>query len=85
MSKSIQWLILIGVGGLAGLFLGDLLSDLITEGVLHDVFAKSIDFGIDPPGTLDLKFFTLTFGLRLHLNLLGLVGIGVGIYLRKYL
>ena len=85
MSKGIQWAVLIAIGGLVGLFLGEMLATLLPHGFLHDLFAKALDFGIDPPGGLNLRFFSLTFGFKLHLNMLALAGVAVAVYLGKRL
>jgi hypothetical protein len=85
MSKGWQWFLLILVGGLGGVFLGELLVSVLPPGVVKDLIAKAAAFGLDPPGTLDLKFLTLTIGFRLKMTVMGLLGLVLAIILGRHL
>ncbi len=85
MSKGWQWFMLILVGGLGGIFLGELLVSLLPPGFIGDLLAEKASFGLDPPGTLDLKFLTLTLGFQLKLTVMGLVGLVMAIVLGRRL
>lgn len=62
-------IVLLLVGG----WLGNLVGSL--AGKALPVLARSVNAGIDPPFKLAAEFFTLTFGVTLHLNVVGLVGL----------
>jgi hypothetical protein len=63
---------------LVGGWLGNLIGTL--AGGVVPVLARSLSAGIEPPFKLAAEFFTLTFGLTLHLNLVGLVGLLLGLF-----
>jgi hypothetical protein len=85
MSKTVQWIMLLAFGGLAGFFIGELMVMVVPGGLVRDILDKTISFGLIPPGTLDLKFLSLTFGFQLKLTLMGLLGLGLAFYMGKYL
>ncbi len=85
MSKTVQWLLLIFVGGLAGVFVGELLASMAPSGLLKDILSETVDFGIHPPGTLDLKFLALTIGFQVKMTLIGLVGLGLAFWVGRKL
>ena len=71
------------LGAVSGTLLGELLGLLLPEGVVKDFFLKSgvLDFG---PATLNAVVFGLTLGLKLKINVVGLIGIGFAIYLLRW-
>ncbi|HET6465386.1 MAG TPA: DUF4321 domain-containing protein [Nitrospiria bacterium] len=79
------WLLIFFVllGGLLGGLLGEILRAIAPTGPLQDIFAKIQDIGLNPPFTIDLKLFTITFGFTLRVNLFSILGILLGIYIYK--
>lgn len=71
------WLILMVVvaGLVVGSLLGDLLGSLLPAGRARDLITRGPTIGLTPPATLDLRLLTLTFGLSLRVNLVGVIGI----------
>jgi len=63
---------------LVGGWLGNLVGGLAGNAV--PVLAHSVSAGIEPPFKFAAEFFTLTFGITLHLNVLGLVGLVLAIF-----
>ncbi len=58
-------LVISGVlGNLVGIFLGAILP----EGSLHDILAKSLSMGLDPPLNIDLWIISFSIGFKLKLN-----------------
>lgn len=84
MGKS-RWALLLFVvlGGLLGSILGEAVRALTPPGMIQRIFAEPITVGLNPPLSLDLKLFTITFGLTLDLNLLTVLGIFLGLYLYR--
>jgi len=70
------WLLVIFliIGGIIGTIIGDALGTIPSLAILKE--AKTI--GI-PATSLDLHVFTVSFGLLLKLNLLGVVGLLLGV------
>ncbi len=85
MSRTIQWVLMIFLGGLGGYFAGDLLATALPQGLIRELLEKSVDFGLKPPGSLDLKFLTLTLGFEVKLNLTAFVGLGLALYFGKHI
>ena len=71
------------LGAVSGTLLGELLGLLLPEGVVKDFFLKSgvLDFC---PATLNAVVFGLTLGLKLKINVVGLIGICFAIYLLRW-
>lgn len=83
--KSSVWLV-IGIlilGAMIGSLLGELLKMALPEGVVKDVFLRSIDIKVGPL-LLDLIMFSLTIGFTLKLNFIGIIGIGIAYYLLRF-
>lgn len=78
-----QILLVIILGAMIGTLLGELIGLILPTGVVKDFFLKSASFGLGP-ATLDIKLLSLTVGFTLKLNIVGLIGIGVGIYLFRW-
>jgi hypothetical protein len=70
-------------GALIGSVLGEVLGLLAPGGLIEKVFTRSITFGLDPPGTLNLRVFTFTLGFFFRLNLLSLLGIFLATFIYK--
>jgi hypothetical protein len=74
--RGVGLILLIVVAGLVvGSLLGELLGSLLPAGRAQDLITRGPTIGLTPPVTLDLRFLTLTFGLSLKVNLVGVVGI----------
>jgi len=73
------WLLLI----MATVFavLGNLVGDALSGPA--PLLGRSVSIGIDPPFVADLGFAALTFGFSLSLNLVGLLGLILGIFLYR--
>lgn len=67
-------MVLLLVGGWLGNLVGNLAGGVVP------LLAKSLVAGIEPPFKLAAEFFTLTFGITLNLNLVGLVGMLLGLF-----
>src|SRR5262249_4071437 len=72
------------LGGILGCYFGELMGLLIPTGFLHDVFTRGIDLGFTEPLVLSLRVIVLTFGIKLYLNLFGVVGMIAGLYYSNY-
>lgn len=83
--KNTTWMLLflILVGGLFGTLLGDILRALTPEGTVRNFFLRGLDFGVTPPFTLDLKILALTIGFTIKINILGIIGIFLGLFIYK--
>jgi hypothetical protein len=73
-------LVLSGIlGNLFGLFLAAVLPD----GPLHDVLSYGKAFGLDPPVSLDLWIVSLSLGIRVNMNMCGLLFMVLGLIFYK--
>ncbi len=73
-------LLMILLGEILGGYLGELLGLLIPTGFVHDIFIKGFTLGFDSPLILNLRIIVLTFGVKVFINLLGVVGMITGLY-----
>ncbi len=74
-------------GAVIGSVLGDIAGALLPEGVVRDFFLLAFDsshYGLREPLVLDFRVFSITFGLTLRVNFMGLLGMGVAYYLLRY-
>jgi hypothetical protein len=71
------------LGALTGTLLGELAGFLLPAGVVKEFFLKSGEIGFGP-GTLNAVLFSITLGLTLKINVVGLIGIGVAVYLLRW-
>ncbi len=71
------------LGAMVGTLLGELIGLLLPGGVVQDFFLKTASFGLGP-GILDVKLFSLTAGFTIRFNIVGLLGIGVALYLLRW-
>ena len=76
-------LLVILLGALFGTLLGELLGLVLPDGVVKEFFIRSWapEFG---PATLNLVIFSLTFGLSLKVNISGVIGIFIAIYVLRW-
>ncbi len=72
------------VGLLVGAFLGELLGSLLPTGFWQTLLTQGPTIGLKNPATLDLRFFSLTLGVALKVNLLAVLGVvAAALALRK--
>ncbi len=71
------------IGAMFGSLLGELMKMGIPDGVVKEVFLRSIDMNFGP-AVIDLIMFSITLGFTLKLNLIGIVGMAVAYYLLRY-
>lgn len=76
-------LLVIILGAMIGTLLGELVGLIIPAGVVKEFFLKSAAFGLGP-ATLDIKLLSITAGFTIKLNIVGLLGIGVAVYLFRW-
>jgi hypothetical protein len=82
--KSIGRVVLvITLGAVIGTLLGELIALILPSGVVEDFFLKSAFFAVGP-ATLDVKLFSITLGFTITLNIVGLFGVGVAIYMLRW-
>ncbi|MDZ7290075.1 MAG: DUF4321 domain-containing protein [candidate division KSB1 bacterium] len=71
------------LGALAGTLLGELIGLLLPAGVVKEFFLRSGQIALGP-GTLNAVLFSITLGLTLKINVVGLIGIGIAAYLLRW-
>lgn len=77
----VLWLI---AGAVIGSVVGQLLGLILPEGVVRQFFLSEASIGISPT-TVDLAVITVTLGLSLKINVVGVLGIlFAGYYFRWY-
>lgn len=83
-NKSLGFIILIlVVGALVGSALGEVIGLVLPDGVVKQAFIRSVQ-GTAGPATIDLLFFSITFGCAIKLNVIGVVGIIIAAYLVRW-
>ncbi|MCD6440712.1 MAG: DUF4321 domain-containing protein [Candidatus Marinimicrobia bacterium] len=85
-SRKISIILVLGIlllGAMVGSLAGELLKMGIPDGVVKEVFLRSIDITIGP-GMVDFIMFSITLGFTLKLNLIGILGIMVAYYLLRF-
>jgi hypothetical protein len=74
--RGLGLMVLIVVAGLVvGSLLGELVASLLPTGLIHDLLTRGPQIGLTPPATLDLRFMSLTFGVMLKVNVVGVLGV----------
>lgn len=68
------FILVILAGAVMGNFLGKLITMIFPQGAINDLFSTNLSMGFDPVN-LDLIIAALTFGLKIHLNVTGIIGI----------
>ncbi|HKJ68845.1 MAG TPA: DUF4321 domain-containing protein [bacterium] len=71
------------LGAMIGTLLGEILGASLPEGVVRELFLRSVSFSFGPT-TLDLLILNLTLGFSLRLNFSGVIGLGIAYYLLRY-
>lgn len=71
------------IGAVVGTLFGNLLGLLLPEGVVKQFFLQSVSWGISPV-TLDFIVGSLTFGLRIKLNISSVLGLAVAYYFLRF-
>lgn len=71
------------IGAIVGTLTGKLIALVLPDGVVKDFFLLSVDPGFSPT-TLDIGICTLTFGMTFHINIIGLIGMIVAIYILRW-
>jgi len=71
------------IGTMFGSLVGELIKLGIPDGVVKEVFLRSIDLMVGP-GVLDLLMFSITLGFTVRINLIGLLGLTLAFYLLRY-
>jgi hypothetical protein len=70
-------------GALIGSVLGEILGLLVPGELATKVLTRSVAFGLDPPGRIDLKILTFTLGFSFRMNLISLLGIFLATFVYK--
>ncbi len=84
--KKFSLILIVGVllfGAMVGSLFGELIKMGIPDGVVKEVFLRSIDIEIGP-AFLNLIMFSLTIGFTLKLNLVGIIGLAIAYYLLRF-
>jgi len=82
--KTIGKLILvILLGALLGTLLGELIGMALPDGVVKQFFIKAWTLALGP-GELNAVLFSITFGFKLKINVVGVLGIGIAIYILRW-
>lgn len=71
------------VGAMLGTLLGEILGMTLPEGVVKELFLRSVAFSLGPT-EIDLLIMNLTLGFSFKLNFSGIIGLGVAYYLLRY-
>jgi hypothetical protein len=75
--------LMIILGGILGGYVGELLGLMVPTGIFNTIFTQGFTIGFDTPITLDLRIIVLTFGIKILLNVFGVVGMIIGLYYSK--
>jgi hypothetical protein len=76
-------LLILIFGALIGSTIGEVIGLLLPDGVVKDFFIKSVRPGLEA-GTLDLEVFSITFGFRIKLNIISVLGIALAAYILRW-
>ena len=79
-------ILVIGVlvlGAMLGSLVGELIKMAVPDGVVKEVFLRSVDLMVGP-GVLDLIMFSITIGFTIKLNFIGLLGMIAAYYLLRF-
>lgn len=84
--RKIPIVLVIGIlllGAMLGSLLGELLRMSLPDGVVKEVFLRSIDIMLGP-AVIDLLMFSITLGFTLKFNFIGIIGIAVAYYILRF-
>lgn len=76
-------IVIVFIGALIGSALGEVVAYLIPNGVVKQFFLKSVSASFGP-GTMNIIILTITFGLTLKLNIMGVIGILIAAYILRW-
>jgi hypothetical protein len=76
-------LLILVFGALIGSTFGEVIGYILPDGVVKQFFIRSIKPGFDA-GTLDLNVFSITFGFRIKLNIVSILGIALAAYILRW-
>jgi Domain of unknown function (DUF4321) len=80
MHRSFGLLLLaIVVGLVVGSLVGELVAQFASSPWLKSLLTRGPMLGLSPPGTLDLRLLSVTFGILFKVNLVGVLGIVVAL------
>lgn len=84
-SKRSLWFItmVLFLGAMLGTLVGELIGFLLPDGVAKQFFFLGIKPGFEP-FTLNMLMFSITLGIKLQLNALSALGIGLAVYLLRW-
>ncbi len=85
-SKRSLWFItmVLLLGAMLGTLLGDLIGLMLPDGVVKNFFTSGPQNLGFSPLTLNLALFSVTFGLTFKINVVGVIGIFVAVYLLRW-
>lgn len=76
--------IILLLGAVMGTLLGDLIGMVLPDGsIVEEFFTKTGPLGFDPT-TINTGLFTFTIGFTLRINVIGIVGVVIAIYLLRW-
>jgi hypothetical protein len=71
------------VGMILGSAVGSALDHVLPDGVVTRFLVESVGWGLEPQ-TLDLVVVTLTFGFSVSVNVMGVLGVALAVYLFRW-
>ncbi len=71
------------LGAMLGSLAGELIKLLLAEGVVKEVFLRSIDIMLGP-AMIDLVMFSITLGFTLKFNFIGIIGLAIAYYILRF-
>jgi len=77
------WTLLVVVA--LGAILGIVISEALAGYPVFSFLARDLNVGVDPPFTVDLKFFTFTLGFTFRVNLAVPIGIVIALWILRLL
>lgn len=82
-ARSPWWVLVFVIA--AGALLGSVIAEAVAAYPVLSFLSRDIRAGIDPPLTVDFRFFTFTIGATIRLNLAILIGIVIGVWIFRLL
>lgn len=71
------------LGAMIGTLFGMLIGLVLPDGVVREFFLKQASFKVGP-ADLDVGLFAITLGFKITLNIVGLLGVSLAIYLLRW-
>ncbi len=81
--KLIWFLAIIILGALIGSALGEVLGLILPHGVVREFFLRAASFGFGP-ANINLIIISFTIGLKLKINIIGVLGIALASYFLRF-